>query len=209
MLHAYSPIRGIAIKKIGATLRGTLGLQPCQHGQTRENNRNNAGGTRVAVITFEQIVDALMSATKETFLNYMGIELITGEVEKRVAPVDSDITGIVGVAGDRVGYILVTTDSPTARFIAKELLMDEEADDESIRDAVGELTNNIAGCLKSKYHEQYGGVALGLPLVVSGRLRMIGDNLADQASINIQCKGITIPFSTADGNISLKVMIYM
>jgi hypothetical protein len=38
---------------------------------------------------------------------------------------------------------------------------------------------------------------------------MIGDTLADEASINIQCKGITIPFSTANGNISLKVMIYM
>jgi len=163
----------------------------------------------LAAITFEQIVDVLMSATKETFLNYMGIELITGEVEKRVTPVDSDITGIVGVAGDRVGYIMVTTNSLTARFIAKELLMEEEADDECIRDAVGELTNNIAGCLKNVYHEQYGGVALGLPLVVSGRLRMIGDNQSDEASINIQCKGITIPFSTADGNISLKVMIYM
>ena len=160
-------------------------------------------------ITFEQIVSVLMGATQQTFLNYMGIELITGEVEKRVTPVDSDITGIVGVAGDRVGYILVTTNSQTARTIARELLMEEEADEECIRDAVGELTNNIAGCLKSEYHEQYGGVALGLPLVVSGRLRMIGDNTDDNASINIQCKGVTIPFSTADGNIHLKVMIYM
>jgi len=163
----------------------------------------------VVDITFEQIVNVLMNATKQTFSNYMGIDLITGEVEKRVTPVDSDITGIVGVAGDRVGYILVSTNSHTARFIAKELLMEEEADDECIRDAVGELTNNIAGCLKSEYHEQYGGVALGLPLVVSGRLRMIGDNQSDESSINIQCKGVTIPFSTIDGRVSLKVMIYM
>jgi len=163
----------------------------------------------LAGITFEQIVAVLMKATKETFLNYMGIELMAGDVEKRVTPVDSDITGIVGVAGDRVGYILVTTNSQTARSIARELLMEEEADDECIRDAVGELANNIAGCLKSEYQEEYGGVALGLPLVVSGRLRMIDDNQADDASINIQCKGVTIPFATSDGNISLKVMIYM
>lgn len=163
----------------------------------------------MSAITFEQIMSVLMSATRETFLNYMGIELVTGVVEKQVSPGDSDITGIVGVAGDRVGYIMVTTNSQTARFIAKELLMEEDADDECIRDAVGELTNNIAGCLKSAYHEQYGGVALGLPLVVSGRLRMIGDNSSGEASINIQCKGVTIPFATADGNISLKVMIYI
>jgi len=160
-------------------------------------------------VTFEQIVDVLMNATQQTFLNYMGIELITGEVEKRVSPLDSDITGIVGVAGGRVGYILVTTNSHTARTIARELLMEEEADENCIRDAVGELTNNIAGCLKSEYHEQYGSVALGLPLVVSGRLRMIGDDQIDSSSINIQCKGVTIPFFTADRNISLKVMIYM
>jgi chemotaxis protein CheX len=163
----------------------------------------------LSAIKFEQIVTVLMSATKETFRNYMGIELVTGVVEKHVSPIDSDITGIVGVAGDRVGYIMVTTNSQTARFIAKELLMEEEADDECIRDAVGELTNNIAGCLKNVYHEQYGGVALGLPLVVSGRLRMIGDDFSEEASINIQCKGVTIPFSTTDGNISLRVMIYI
>jgi hypothetical protein len=52
----------------------------------------------VADITFDQIVNVLINATKQTFLNYMGIELITGEAEKRVTPVDSDITGIVGVA---------------------------------------------------------------------------------------------------------------
>ncbi len=154
-------------------------------------------------------MDVLVNATTETFRMYMGIELITGAVEKRVTPVDSDITGIVGMAGDRVGYILVTTNSRTARFIAKELLMEEEADDECIRDAVGELANNIAGALKSAYQEEYGGVALGLPLVVSGRLRMIGQNPANDPSINIQCKGVTIPFTSADGNVSLKVMIYM
>lgn len=163
----------------------------------------------MAGVTFEQIVDVLMKATKETFLNYMGIELVSGEVEKRVTPIDSDITGIVGVAGDRVGYILVSTDSHTARTIARELLMEEDADEECIRDSVGELTNNIAGSLKSEYQEHYGGVALGLPLVVSGRLRMIGDDPADNGSLNIQCKGVTIPFSTTDGRISLKVMVYM
>jgi CheY-specific phosphatase CheX len=160
-------------------------------------------------ITFDEIAAVLMKATKETFQNYMGIELVTGELEKRVTPVDSDITGIVGVAGDRVGYILVSADGQTARTIAKELLMEEDADDDCIRDAVGELTNNIAGCLKCEHKEQYGSVALGLPLVVSGRLRMIGDSADESSSINIQCKGATIPFYSPDGAISIKVMIYM
>lgn len=152
-----------------------------------------------------------MSATQDTFKSYMNIDLLAGKVEKRVAPVDSDVTGIVGVAGDRVGYIIIATDRASAQFVAKELLMVEEADEECIRDAVGELTNNVAGVFKTRYHEQYGSVALGLPLVVSGQLRTISDppEQDDHSSINVQCKGVTIPFTTADGTVSIKVMVYM
>ena len=153
----------------------------------------------------------IMSATQDTFKSYMNIDLLAGKVEKRVDPVDSDVTGIVGVAGDRVGYIIIATDKQSAQIVAKELLMVDEADDECIRDAVGELTNNIAGAFKTKYHEQYGSVALGLPLVVSGQLRAISEppDENESSSINVQFKGVTIPFRTADGFVSLKVMVYM
>lgn len=162
-------------------------------------------------IPFEEIMLTIMSATQDTFKSYMNIDLLAGKVEKRVEPVDSDVTGIVGVAGDRVGYIIIATDKLSAQCFAKELLMVDEADEECIRDAVGELTNNIAGVFKTRYHEQYGSVALGLPLVVSGQLRTIADPPASEehSSINVQCKGVTIPFSTADGSVSIKVMVYM
>ena len=162
-------------------------------------------------ITFEEIMFTIMSATQDTFKSYMSIDLLAGKVEKRVAPVDSDVTGIVGVAGDRVGYIIVASNKDSAQRVAKELLMVDEADEECIRDAVGELTNNIAGVFKTKYHEQYGSVALGLPLVISGQLRAIAEppEASEQASINVQCKGVTIPFTTADGSINIKVMVYM
>lgn len=165
----------------------------------------------MSLISFEEIMFTIMSATQDTFKSYMNIELLAGKVEKRVAPVDSDVTGIVGVAGDRVGYIIIATDRASAQFVAKELLMVEEADEECIRDAVGELTNNVAGVFKTRYHEQYGSVALGLPLVISGQLRTISDppEPDEHSSINVQCKGVTIPFTTADGTVSIKVMVYM
>jgi CheY-specific phosphatase CheX len=165
----------------------------------------------LATISFEEIMFTIMSATQDTFKSYMNIDLLAGKVEKRVDPVDSDVTGIVGVAGDRVGYIIIATDKKSAQFVAKELLMVDEADEECIRDAVGELTNNIAGVFKTKYHEQYGSVALGLPLVISGQLRAISEppDENEASSINVQCKGVTIPFRNADGSIALKVMVYM
>ena len=165
----------------------------------------------MSLISFEEIMFTIMSATQDTFKSYMNIDLLAGKVDKLVHPVDSDVTGIVGVAGDRVGYIIFATDKKTAQCVAKELLMVDEADDECIRDAVGELANNIAGAFKTKYHEQYGSVALGLPLVISGQLRAISEppDPNENSSINVQCKGVTIPFTTADGGINIKVMVYM
>jgi len=167
----------------------------------------------LSAITFEEIMFTIMSATQDTFKSYMNLDCYAGKVEKKINPLGSDVVGIIGVAGDRVGYILFATERESAEQIAKALLMLEETDDESINDAVGEISNNIAGVFKTKYHEQYGSVALGLPLVVSGRIRPITDPPEPQSShdgsMSVQCKGVTIPFTTMDGTISFRVMVYM
>lgn len=165
----------------------------------------------MTAISFEEIMFTIMSATQDTFKSYMNIDLLAGKVERKVDTVDSDVTGIVGVAGDRVGYIIIATDKQSAQCVAKELLMVEEADEDCIRDAMGELANNIAGVFKTRYHEQYGSVALGLPLVISGQLRTVSDppEPSESSSINVQCKGVTIPFRNEDGSIAIKVMVYM
>lgn len=162
-------------------------------------------------ITFEEIMFTIMAATQDTFKTYMGMEIFAGKIEKKIEPVESDVVGIVGVAGDRVGYIMFATGTKAAAKVAKELLMVDEADDEAIRDAIGEITNNIAGVFKSKYHELYGSVALGLPLVVSGKIRPFSEppEASEKSSMNIQCKGVTIPFTSLDGTVSFCVMVYM
>jgi CheY-specific phosphatase CheX len=164
----------------------------------------------VSGISFEEIMFTIMSATQDTFKCYMNIELFAGHVERKLEPVDSDVTGIIGVAGDRVGYIIIAADRHTAQLVAKEMMMIDEADEDSIRDAIGELVNNIAGSFKTKYHDQYGNVAMGFPLVVSGQLRTVSEPLPEDCpSMNVQCKGITIPFTSKDGSVNLKIMIYM
>lgn len=165
----------------------------------------------MAEITFEEIMFTIMAATQDTFKNYLGVDLYAGKVEKKVDPLDSDVVGIVGVAGDRVGYIMLASCGKAAFTVAKELLMLDDPDEESIRDALGELTNNIAGVFKTKYHEQYGSVALGLPLVISGKIRPLCEiaHDGDKSSMNVQCKGVTIPFTSLDGNLSFRVMVYI
>lgn len=154
----------------------------------------------------------IMSATQDTFKSYLNMEIFAGKVEKKIDPVDSDVVGIIGVAGERVGYIIFATGKDTALLVSKELLMMDDPDEESVRDAVGELTNNIAGVFKTKYHEYYGSVALGFPLVVSGKIRPLSEPpepSSDKPSMNVQCKGVTIPFRSLDGRVEFRVMVYM
>ena len=163
-------------------------------------------------ISFEEIMFTIMSATQDTFKSYLDTDIYAGKVEKRINPMGSDVVGIIGVAGDRVGYIIFATEKNSALQLSRELLMLEDPDDESVNDAVGEVTNNIAGVFKTKYHEQYGSVALGLPLIVSGRMRPITDPpeaASTDGSMSVQCKGVTIPFTTKDGRMSFRVMVYM
>jgi CheY-specific phosphatase CheX len=166
----------------------------------------------LGAISFEEIMFTIMSATQDTFKSYLDTDIYAGKVEKRINPMGSDVVAIIGVAGDRVGYIIFATEKNSALQLSRELLMLEDPDDESVNDAVGEVTNNIAGVFKTKYHEQYGSVALGLPLIVSGRMHPITDPPEDAStdgSMSVQCKGVTIPFTTKDGRMSFRVMVYM
>ncbi len=159
-------------------------------------------------VTFEEIMFSVIAATQDTFKAYLNMEVLAGKVEEKVEPVEADVVGIVGIAGARVGYILFAADRATAALVAKKLLMMDDADDDSIRDSIGELANNIAGALKSKYNEQYGGVALGLPLIMSGRITPMETGKKD-SSVNVQSHGVIIPFKSFDATISFTVMVYV
>jgi CheY-specific phosphatase CheX len=164
---------------------------------------------------FEEIMFTAIAATQDTFNMFMNMEVYAGHVEKKVEPVEADVLGIVGIASDRVGYIIVSVGDASAKMVAKKFLMmeDEEPDAAMIRDAIGELTNNIAGAFKTKYHEEYGGVALGLPLIMSGKLIPVMDGGKEKkdAAVKFQSNGVVIPFKGFSDNqeLNFSIVIYM
>jgi CheY-specific phosphatase CheX len=166
----------------------------------------------VSAISFEEVMFTIMSATQETITTYMGLEMFAGKVERGIGPVHSDVVGIIGIGGDRVGYILFSANVPTARRVARTMLSVEEPSEDEMRDAIGELTNNIAGLFKNKFATEYGNVALGLPLVVSGSMRPIPGEQpmsGKETSVNLQFKGVTIPFRSMDATLSVRVMVLL
>lgn len=162
-------------------------------------------------VTFEEIMFTICSATQDTFGTYLGIELFAGKIANKIEPVESDIVAIVGVGGTRVGYVMIGADWENARKItAKMLMMEDGITNSDVSDAFGELANNIAGAFKSKYSESYGRVAMGHPLVVTGKIEPIGGAVDhNTASMNIQQKGAIIPFLGMDDPIKLHVIVYI
>ena len=142
------------------------------------------------------------------------LNLLAGQVEKRMPTVNMDLVSIIGISGNRVGYIMIGSDKGSASLITKRMLMVDKVDAHSIRHAFGELANNVAGVFRAKYHDQYGVVAMGLPLVVSGLIHPMGAHSLPKVEhihtmIRMQQQGVVIPFQTADGMIKVNVMFYM
>ena len=160
-------------------------------------------------VTFEEIMFTLTAATQDTFSMFLGVELYAGKVVKKIEPIHADVVAIVGVGGERVGYVMIAANDENALRITQKMMMTEEVEDSSVCDAFGELANNIAGVFKSKYAEAYGKVAMGLPLVVAGKISPIGALNAGPWSVNIKQQGAIIPFMAHDEKISFHVMVYM
>ncbi len=163
----------------------------------------------MSAISFEEVMFTILSATQDVVKNYMSLDVFAGKVASGVAPVTSDIVAIIGIGGDRVGYVMIAAGDATARKVAQQMLMLDDPDEEAMRDAIGEMTNNIAGLFKNRFQEQYGDVALGLPLVVSGLVRPPADlrSGTSNSSVSMQFKGVTIPFKTMDESIAFRVMV--
>ena len=129
------------------------------------------------IVSMEEIMFTLISATQDVFRDFMDVKLLSGHVEQQIPTVDMDLIAIIGIGGHRVGYIMIGSDKASAVTITKKMLMTESVDAVSARDAFGELANNIAGAFRTKYHAQYGVIPMGLPLVASGAIRPVGPSL--------------------------------
>ena len=161
-------------------------------------------------VTFEEIMFTLTAATQDTFSMFLGVELFAGKVVKKIEPIHADVVAIVGIGGERVGYVMISANDANALNITKKMLMSDDAEDTAVCDAFGELANNIAGVFKSKYVESYGKVAMGLPLVVAGKISPIGaPKPGAPGSVNIKQQGAIIPFQAPDEKISFQVTVYI
>ena len=79
-----------------------------------------------------------------------------------------EFTAMIGLAGSLCGVLTVGCDAPTARLIAKGMLGGIATSEEQVSDALGEMSNMVAGNFKNKLTGMDGRCMLSVPTVVTG-----------------------------------------
>lgn len=109
-----------------------------------------------------------------------------------------DVTGLIGVSGHTKGTISLTLSEGAILKIVNNMLFEEYTElNDDIADAVGELTNMIAGQARATLSEQGMSFSASTPSVVSGKgitIRHI-----DTAPV------LSIPFSIEEGSFVVEV----
>jgi chemotaxis protein CheX len=85
---------------------------------------------------------------------------------KNAEPVVLDYTGLIGISGPRKGGIYFTAGKTLLADLTKVILGPDEADEDSLLDMVGELTNTIAGNVRRSFGADF---LISVPMLIKGR----------------------------------------
>jgi len=119
----------------------------------------------------------VVSAVKELFEFMIGLDL---SVQCESAPFPRDhqnaVSGVVGFSGKTRGMVAIHCPEKVAMDITSALLGTEETEvSDDVRDAVGEVTNMIAGGLKAAADtEGVNDIELSIPTTICGERYSVG-----------------------------------
>ncbi len=142
-------------------------------------------------------IDPFIEATVGVFRDLFGEEpeylnpYLLGRADKH----EWEISGIIGIAGDSKGVVVVSFAKALAKSLTAALTGGAEATEDDMVDAVGEIVNIVAGNAK-KGLEQY-RLNISLPTIVSGK----DHSIAWPADTPI----VGIPFKISKGKFHLSV----
>lgn len=116
-------------------------------------------------------INPFITATKRVFKSMLGID---AEMEKPILKdarsTSGDVTGIMGLVGDRQGSVCISFHDKGALFVYKALV-GEECDKigPEVVDAIGEFTNIISGQARKEFEQVGINLKAAMPMVVVGK----------------------------------------
>jgi chemotaxis protein CheX len=122
----------------------------------------------------EHELKPIIKIVTEYFLNITGVSAVMGlpYIKRENDPV-FDFTGIIGISGARRGGVYYTADRGLLAEFGTSILGEEELDDASLNDLVGEMTNTIAGNMREIFGPSF---LISVPIILKGKI----DNISMQ-----------------------------
>lgn len=120
-----------------------------------------------------EFVNPFLAAACDVFRTVLDCELKRGPLglKKHNTP-KYEVNGLIGLTGKCQGMVVVGLGRHTALQAAEIMLGERPADlNSDVMDAVGEITNMIAGSAKARLEEYT--LSVGLPSVICGRHHIV------------------------------------
>ncbi len=144
-----------------------------------------------------EFINPFIIAVTKTLETMVGCKVSRGAPQLKKNPQALyPISGIIGLSGVVAGTVVLTMSKELALKSASVMLMDEYTElNADVFDAVGELTNVIAGNAKAQLEEYR--LSLSLPNVING--------VETELHFPDSCQPITIPFNTDFGPLAVEI----
>lgn len=119
-------------------------------------------------VTTAEYINPVIVATRQVFEMMLGCTPTrTGLKLQDDGWPRHEVSGVIGISGAVAGMVVVNLSATAAREVLKRMVGSESDEvNQEVCDAVGELTNMIAGSAKAQLAKQ--NLSISLPNVVSG-----------------------------------------
>lgn len=144
-----------------------------------------------------EYINPFIASLTKTFATMVSCEVHRGALRlKESGGQLHEVSGIIGMSGRAVGTVVLSLSSEVAIRAASTMLMMEATElDDDVIDAVGELTNMVAGAAKAELEEYQ--LSISLPNVITGKHHEV------RFPSNVQ--PIIVPFQCDWGPLTLEV----
>ncbi|MDR4505492.1 MAG: chemotaxis protein CheX [Candidatus Scalindua sp.] len=168
---------------------------------------------------FETVEKEIIDSTYEIFSTMIPLEIKSGKVFNREEKdIQEEVMSLVSFSGEHSGIIALFCSRKIALKITSLMLgIDTFELDHDTKDAIGEVTNMIAGNLKNRVYTDLGTMHLAVPLVVAGTDMTISSSSRENGECthsplyvkpaNNQNMWVIFPFSSAEGTFHVGMKI--
>ncbi|MDR4498671.1 MAG: chemotaxis protein CheX [Candidatus Scalindua sp.] len=171
----------------------------------------------ITTTMYDNVIKEIVDSTQEIFATMIPVEITAGEsFYQKEENITTDLISLISFTGEHSGIIALFCNKNIALKITSNMLGIEVTElHQDTKDAIGEVTNMIAGSLKNKVCEDLGSMHLSIPVVIGGASLTISSTCKTHAEISlpsaVTCNSrstwVMLPFSSEGETFNVGLII--